>query len=61
MAAQIIPLLDPAREDAAWDAYASVTRQAIDNPHLLCDREYMERRTLLHKRWERQYMGRAGA
>ena len=56
MSAEVIPISTPTALNQAWDEYAEHTRQAIANPALLVDREWVQRRAILNRRFDRLYL-----
>lgn len=41
----------PCSVDEAWEAYRAHAAQEIDNPKLGLNRQHMEQRIRLHRRW----------
>lgn len=42
--------------EAAWENYAAHMRQATDNPALLTDRGWTQRRAVLNRRFDQLYL-----
>lgn len=52
----VLRLADKCAVDQAWDEYAVHMRRAMDDQRLLLDREWMEQRAVLQRRFDRLYL-----
>jgi hypothetical protein len=58
---QVLPFTSTESVDEAWSAYRDHTAQAFGNPRLWLDREWMQTRTKLLRRFERLYLAGGAA
>lgn len=56
MSATIIPFITDEDTDEAWTTFAAHSAQLVSNPHLLLDRDFMEKHARLHDRFQRLYL-----
>lgn len=55
MSAAVLTLPTTQTVDAAWEHYATLMRQAVDDPTLLRNRSYMERVVDAENKWKELY------
>jgi len=47
----VVPIVTQAQAEDAWEAYASLARQVMDDPRTLLDRKQMDRLRRAQRRW----------
>jgi hypothetical protein len=51
----VIPIVSQEAAERAWEDYRAHMLEARSNPNLLVDREWMQQRRRLERRWERLF------
>lgn len=53
---EVIPIVTRAQVEAAWESYRVKAVEVVDNPRLLCDREYNQELAKLYAHWRQIYL-----